>query len=197
MTTRRVIAVALLLAGMVVAVDVAFSLYSDFRPARWTREHPLSHPLPVHGVMGGRILLEDGRVLSPAGVTIRGDVDELTVDRVLSTLCRQGIEIVRDLGDGRAIMNVEPKFHNWCGTSRRHGFAGAYFQGPLSEYLVYLGCAVAHIDEPGLTEQERSRLRGFVDFFQDSNEVHEPWNDEAFRFDGTPRMFLILDEFLP
>lgn len=61
---------------------------------------------------------------------------ELTVDRVLSTLCRQGVEIVRDLGDGLAIMSVEPKFHNSCGTSRRHGFAGAYFQGLLSEYGV-------------------------------------------------------------
>lgn len=136
-------------------------------------------------------------MLRPAGVAIRGDVDELTVDLVLRILCLQGVEVVRELGDGRAIMNVEPKFHNWCGTSRRHGFAGAYFQGPLSEYLVYLGCAVTHIDEPGLTGPERSRLVAFANFFADSSRVPDPWNDEAFRFDGTPRMFLTLDEFLP
>lgn len=160
---------------------------------RWDREHPLTNPDVVVGVEGGRLTLADGRVLEPAGVARTEEVDPATYDAFLRAVTAQGIEVVRDLGDGRAMMRAEPKFWNWCGTCRRRGgnWAGSYFNVSLSEYLCYAGYAVPVEDQQGLTPRERWRLAAAEEFYVQPEPLG--FRDDAIVYDSGARNFFDWD----
>lgn len=131
----------------------------------WTRESPLVNATLVASVHEGYLTLADGRRLRPAGVTRHAAVSSQEFDLALRAICNQGVIVVRDLGDGRAMLVGEAKFYNWCGTTSHHGFrtvhwAGTYLQCPVSELLIHAGYADSAPDEPGLTPREKWRLEG-------------------------------------
>ncbi|CAN5686448.1 hypothetical protein BH11PLA1_BH11PLA1_02330 [soil metagenome] len=135
----------------------------------WRREHPLLAPLTVQRVEDGVLTLADGRRFRPAGIVKTESVTVQEFDTALRVACAQGVEIVRDCGDGRAFLRVEPRFYNWCGTRGYEGrpwahFAGEYDPAPLSEFLVYCGYATTDLSQPDLTARERWRLEGAIRF---------------------------------
>lgn len=152
--------------AIAIAVVVTFLVLASngaFVREEWTRENPLVHSIPVVRIQGGAIELSDGRTFRPAGVARLDSASSAEYDHALGVMGAQGVVIVRDLGDGRAFLLVEPKFYNWCGTrSMFHHWAGGYFQCGLSELLVHAGYARVEEMESGISPQERWRLESVV-----------------------------------
>jgi hypothetical protein len=160
---RLVIALVALVAA--VAGFVVLAEIGAFNTEVWVRESPLIGAIKVTGVQDGVISLADGRALTPAGVVPCNGVSVEQYDEALRVMVAQGVVVMRDLGDGRAFLLVEPKFYNWCGTRGYEGnpwahWAGIYLPAPLCELLVQTGYAQYDPDEPGLTARERWRLEG-------------------------------------
>lgn len=131
----------------------------------WTREQPLLAPIGATSVRDGAVVLADGRVLCPAGVRRVDGVSVEDYDLALRVIVAQGVVVVRDLGDGTAILRAEPRFYNPCGTRRMDGnplkrWGGSYIQCPESELLLQTGYATPALDHAGLSAKERWRLEG-------------------------------------
>ena len=115
---------------------------------RWVRDNPMKNAIGVVAVRNGAVTLADGRIFRPAGVSRAEAISTEEYDRALRVIVRQGVVVIRDLGDGRAFLRTEPKFYNWCGTSGTFThWAGSYIQCPLSELLIYAGYARAEVDD--------------------------------------------------
>lgn len=131
----------------------------------WTREHPLTAPIKVVAVNDGVITLADGRSVRPAGVRRRDDVTPDQYDAALRVMLAQGVEVTRDLHDGRAMLLCEPRFYNWCGTySGWTHWAGGYFRGPLSEMLIVTAYAEHDPTQTGMTPREHWLLEGVASY---------------------------------
>jgi hypothetical protein len=185
-------------AALVVAVIVL--ILSTTNTRRWTRERPLQNPLKVVDVTGGVLTLEDGRRFTPAGVQLLNERDGVSVDGFLRTATLQGVEIIRDLGNGSALLLVEPKFYNWCGTSTT--WAGSYLRCHLSCLLIHYRLAV-HRETPLLTPRERWLLNGLE---QGREYLGEPYlrlsgDKSSFRYDSSVNVFpepeSLISVFLP
>lgn len=111
-------------------------------------------------------MLADGRRFAPAGVKRKASVSQSDFDTALRIACAQGVEVTRDLGDGRAFLLADPKFWNWCGTHDgwRH-WAGGTVSCPLSEFLVLAGYAEFDDRQEGLTDRERCRFVMLLDMW--------------------------------
>ncbi|MEZ6233794.1 MAG: hypothetical protein R3B68_06355 [Phycisphaerales bacterium] len=188
--------------GVAILVLVAAGLVWLFRgslaPEWWDRKHPLAAPLSVDGVADGRITLADGRVFEPAGIRWAPGVDPAARDEFLRVVVARGVEIDRDLGDGRAFLRAEPRFYNWCGTCReqRRNWAGSYAQVPLSEYLVYSGAAEPDTAQAGLTARDRWRLDGVDDLFIIQPIESAQARRDALPFDAWAGMFVDYERLL-
>ncbi len=168
----------------------------------WIREHPLSNPLAIAGVSEGFITLDDGRKFKPAGIRRHDRVNQTDYDRILEAVVAQGVKVVRDLGDHRALLVAEPKFYNWCGTYNSSWlgstrWAGTYHQVPVSELLIAEGVAEPDVGQLGLTALERWRLQGVRNALvmysaPDIAKIH----DSALRYGGWERELSNLDESL-
>lgn len=165
--------IAMGLAGLVAAGGVFFLVLPGLGIVVrevWTRGVPLVAPLVATSVHDGAITLADGRTFRLAGVARREGVPAAEYDGALRAMVAQGVVVVRDLGNGSALLVGEPRFHNWCGTHRgwTH-WAGALIQCPLSELLVLGGWADANPTESGLTSREAWRIEGVVHAFSVSS----------------------------
>lgn len=147
----------------------------------WKREHPLHNPIGVVSVTNGRLLLNDGRTIAPAGVVRIADIEPAVFDAVLRVAARQGVEIVTDLGDGCAFLLVEPKYFNWCGNSNER-WPGSYLRAPLSELLIWAGVAEPRLDQPGLAAVQKWQLEGAVELCHESEPLMFDEPQESFRF---------------
>lgn len=110
--------------------------WSANQPREWQRPAPLIDAVSAFSVENGMVTLADGRSLRPAGV--EPSVSGEQFDDALGIATAQGVVVTKDLGDGSAILMVEPKFYNWCGTGR---MAGRYLPVDLSAVLVERGYA--------------------------------------------------------
>ncbi len=159
----------------------------------WTRPHPLEGAIGVASVADGVIVLVDGRKFRPAGVLTHPDIDPAAYDEALRIACAQGVTLLRDLGDGRAFLQAEPKFYNWCGTRTGYGlnpfgrWAGGYFQAPLSEFLIFAGYAVPVSIDPALSEFEKWRIEGAPLLRAHDEPMRRYEHMGAFAFSGTER----------
>jgi hypothetical protein len=174
----------------VVVVVIGLPVASEFLVFEyWTRETALVAPIKVTRVEAGALTLEDGRVVRPAGIRRRDNVDASEYDRALRTAVAQGIVVKRGLGDGRVFLVAEPKFYNWCGThdAFRH-WAGTYLQLPLSEFLVHSRYAQFEAAEEGLTPRERWRLEGIGHIAKgEEGLLRISTNGASFRYEGSER----------
>ncbi len=139
----------------------------------WRRPNPLHAPIARIYVADGAVHLADGRALCPAGVRRHDNISPEEFDDALRVLTAQGVVVERDLGDGTALMIVEPKFAETCGTcaSRRSGlerWRGDYIQCPLSEALVAFGLAECG-DLTGINPRRERRVRYVANYY-----AHEP-----------------------
>ena len=133
----------------------------------WTREHPLTSPIAVVSVKDGVVTLSDGRSFAPAGVERAQIITPAKYDEALAAATDQGVEVLLDLGSGRAALMCEPKFHNTCGTrgykgDRHAWWAGGTFGCRLSEFLIYSGYATITTGKPELPPREQWRLEATV-----------------------------------
>jgi hypothetical protein len=173
-----------------------------FNTETWTRESPLTSPTAVSSVQDGQLTLADGRTFRPAGMRRPDGISTADYDHALRIATAQGVNVVRDLGDGRAFMLAEPKMYNWCGTRGYGGnpyghWAGGYFRCPLSEFLIQSGWARAQADEPGLTDRERWRIDGAASAFGlREKPLSLSESAHAFRFDTPAAMMKDYDAFL-
>lgn len=167
----------------------ACAWYLTPQQRRWTREHPLVNPLRVAAVSDGALTLADGRVLRPAGVWRAPGVSAADFDQFLTVATAQGVVITRDLGDGRAFFLAEPRFYNWCGTSRT--WAGSYLQCPLSETLIWSRRAEPALDDP-LSAFEKWRLEGTT-HLRAPGPAGLSADLTAIRFDGSCRLLTDLE----
>ncbi len=122
----------------------------------WVRQQPLGNPIEVVSVEGGRLHLADGRVFRVAGIDPRAEVDAALFDRFLRVVTTQGVEVLRDVGDGSAVMLAEPRFHHWCGTCARRS-RGHSVSCPLGALAIMTGYAMEGSGET-LTARERWQL---------------------------------------
>jgi hypothetical protein len=180
----------LALATLVSIGIIAFVL--DRRPGDWIRNKPLAAPLAVSSVSNGSIALANGSVLRPAGIVRSPSVSEEQYDAALRTMTAQGVE-VRDLVSGEAAMlQAEPKFYNWCGTSSRR-WPGSYFQCGVSEAMVYLGYADLDMTTATLKPLDQWRIEG-ARHIRDIEQPRTDINDRisAFSYSGGAK---ILEDF--
>lgn len=153
----------------------------------WTRDNPLIGAVAVTAIKDGAITLADGRCFRPAAVRQRANVSAAEYDAALRAITNQGVVVVRDLGDGSALLLAEPKFYNWCGNSAPH-WAGSYYQCPVTDLLVRTAYADPWLDQPGLTARERCRLEGLGSLFHIEDTPIELSRDgTAFRLEGDER----------
>lgn len=160
----------------------------------WDRENPLANAVAVRSVHDGVLTLVDGRRLQPAGIRWIDSIDSVTIDNFLRIATAQGIVVTRDLGDGRAFMRCEPRFCNWCGTSRT--WAGAYYQFPLSVLSVRCGYATPDLDQPLLDPIEQWRLEGVQHLGIDPEPTRLAEHSTAIRYSGDERLFSDYDDTL-
>ncbi len=187
---QRVLNIAIAAA---VALIVWMTLIRSHRT--WKCENPLANPVAVSAVNGGSITLVDGRSFRPAGVRLVDSVDPSQLDEFLRISTAQGVVLLRDLGDGTAFVQCEPRFYNWCGTSRT--LAGSYFQMRLSELLVWSHYASADIDQPRLSTIERWRLEGVEHLFGGPGEpTRFVKESSAIRYSSGERLISNCDETL-
>jgi hypothetical protein len=156
MRRRRYIAGALVVLGIAIAAAVVSGSGDGAGP--WIRDDPLVDPVRVTIVQAGRITLEDGRSFTLAGIACKQEVPPELFDEALRVAVAQGVRVDRDLGNGAALLTVEPRFYDWCGTCRRRS-AGLYRQAPLSHLLIAAGYADADDAAIGLTDREMRTLR--------------------------------------
>lgn len=186
-------------ASVLVIASVACFMLMDngaFSVPVWKRENPLAHPIAVLSVRDGVLTLADGRAFRPAGVGRRSTVSAKEFDEALRVMAAQGVEVIRDRGDGTAFLLGEPKFDNWCGNSQAR-WAGTFYQAPLSELLVYAEYAYQDIRQPNLTPRERWRLEGVRRVVGMADQPAYIWLDQqALRYDGMATYFETYDETL-
>lgn len=164
----------------------------DRGPGDWIRNKPLATPLAVSSVSDGSITLANGCVLRPAGIVRSPTVSAEEYDAALRTMTAQGVE-VRDLvSDETAMLQAEPKFYNWCGTSSRR-WPGSYFQCGVSEAMVYLGFADLDMTSATLKPLDQWRLEG-ARRIRDTEQTRTDINDRmsAFSYSGSAK---ILEDF--
>lgn len=166
------------------------------REESWRRPNPLMNPIGVVEVRDGMITLEDGRVVQPAGVVPAQGISAESWDLFLRVSTAQGIRVERMLGNDCAMLRVEAKFYNWCGTSRSRGWAGDYVQAGLSELAILCGYADLAPDQSELTEQELWRLRGCVELRLDQEPFRISESSNALRFDSVAFMLRDLDNYI-
>jgi len=166
------------------------------REESWRRPNPLMNPISVVEVHDGMLTLEDGRVLQPAGVVPAQGNPAEAWDQFLRSSTAQGIRVERMLGNDRAMLRVEAKFYNWCGTSRSRGWAGDYVQAGLGELAILCGYADLAPDHDDLTEQELWRLRGCVELRLDQEPIRISESSNALRFDSVAFMLRDLDNYI-
>jgi len=130
----------------------------ESRP-RWKRDHPLQGATQVERVENGVITLAGGEHIRPAGIREAPGLGPGEFDIFLRVATAQGVVIERQVDDSSALLQVEPRFWNWCGTSQRSkNWAGSYLQSPLSELAIICGVADPDLAQPGLSDQESERL---------------------------------------
>ncbi|MEZ6241477.1 MAG: hypothetical protein R3B57_00385 [Phycisphaerales bacterium] len=147
-----------------IGVLVVAKVYNASRQPTWKRETPLIDPLRVVSVSDGVLQLEDGRKLRPAGIEPAEAVTQEEFDRFLKIATAQGVVVDRVVSDDRALLTVEPRFWNWCGTSQRDlHWAGSYIRAPLSELAILCAYAIPDLELAGLTGRDVWRLQGCFD----------------------------------
>ncbi len=190
---HRILGLALIAVPLAAFLVPAF--LSPFRTDVWARENPLQNAIMVSSVHDGVVTLTDGRALRPAGINRSPGASPGAFDEALRILTAQGVTITRDFGDGRAFLQAEPKFYNWCGTCATQGrwwtrWAGSYFQVPVSEMLIKDAYARPSLDEPGLTFREQWRLEGVEHVFSlDEEPARLSIDLQAFRYDSSAAWF--------
>jgi hypothetical protein len=168
------------------------------REESWRRPNPLMNPISVVEVRDGMITLEDGRVMQPAGVVPAQGISAESWDRFLRVSTAHGVEVERVLDEDRALLRVEAKFYNWCGTCRSRGgnWAGDYVQAGLGELAILCGYADLAPDQSELTEQELWRLRGCVELRPDQEPFRISESSNALRFDSVAFMLRDIDNYI-
>jgi hypothetical protein len=159
----------------------------------WRRHDPLASPIRAT-VKDGALNLEDGRTMIPAGIAFKPEIPPEERDCFLTAAIAQGVDVIRDLGDGRAFLRVEPRFCNWCGTSRT--WAGSYVQAPLSELLIACGYADPDATQTGITPDESWRLAGTAELFDPIEPRGFNADATAPRYDADVHWFAELDVFI-
>lgn len=163
----------ILLVGALVVSIVAVAAYFTLEFSGvldrdvWTREHPLTSPIAVVSVKDGVVTLSDGRSFAPAGVERAQTITPAKYDEALAAATDQGVEVLFDLGNGRAALLCEPKFYNTCGTrgykgDRHAWWAGGTYGCRLSEFLTCSGYAIIAGSKSELPPREQWRLEATV-----------------------------------
>ncbi|MCC6228765.1 MAG: hypothetical protein IT432_06010 [Phycisphaerales bacterium] len=167
----------------------------------WTREHPLTSPIAVVSVKDGVVTLSDGRSFAPAGVERAQIITPAKYDEALAAATDQGVEVLLDLGNGRAVLMCEPRFRNTCGTrgykgDRHAWWAGGTYGCRLSELLICSGYAIITTDKSELPPREQWHLEATVATFpsppQSGWEFRRLTKGRAFSF--TPEILYLGDE---
>lgn len=192
-------AIAVLLLLGLVSLPALEHLFGD---EVWTREQPLVDPIGVTEVRSGELVLNDGRVVRPAGVRRADSISPEEYDFALRVVAAQGVVIRGDLGDGRAMLTAEPRFYNWCGTRGYRGnpfahWAGSFIQCPVSEFMIHAGYAEADTEQPGLSVREQWRLEGAGEIARSFDlPLSARGETMAFRYEGSERMFTDYETWL-
>ena len=168
------------------------------REETWRRPNPLMNPIGVVEVRHGMITLEDGRVMQPAGVVPAQGISAESWDRFLRVSTAHGVRVERVLDEDRALLRVEAKFYNWCGTCRSQGgnWAGDYVQAGLGELAILCGYADLAPDQDDLTEQELWRLRGCVELRLGQEPTRISESSNALRFDSVVYVLRDLENYI-
>lgn len=172
-------------AALLLALGVTLSYVSGTPSFNvWNRPSPLVGAVPVVSVHDGVMVLADGRAFTPDGVRRANGLAPEQFDLVLRVAGAQGVVVERDLGDGRAMVTVEPRFYNGCGShSGWTRWAGSYVRHTLSQFLVLMGYAAFDPSQAGLTPMERWRLEGAAHIAGRPADL--PWAPgAAFHFSG-------------
>jgi hypothetical protein len=104
------------------------------------REDPLRSPIRVVDVDGTGLLLEDGRRVTLAGISIVDDPrGEQAALELMRAACEQGINIVHTFEGEACIVRCEPRIYHWCGNDP---VAAHFEQMNLNDMLLALGLAV-------------------------------------------------------
>ena len=185
---KRGLWIAVLLAGLLMSFLVCGEQGIFVREV-WTRERPMVGAIDIRSVRDGLMTLADGRVVRPAGVQRGVNISRQDYDLAIQVATAQGVVVTRDLQNGSALVEVEPKFFNSCGTtfSWWTHWAGEYIQLPLSELLIHTGYAT-QIEDSALTLKEVWRLNGVekvTGISQPPTKISTRLS--AFRFDGSAR----------
>ncbi|MBL8760273.1 MAG: hypothetical protein JNL50_03140 [Phycisphaerae bacterium] len=169
----------------------------------WQRINTLAAPIGVIKVQDGKVTLTDNRVFAPAGIVPAPGITPDQFDQALRVATMQGVEVTRDLGDGRAIMRAEPKFYNWCGTCGERRTRGFYWRGDsvgcdLAQVLILTHYARFDPATTLLKPIERWRLDAMTHVFESELQagpcfISEP--SKAFRYLGSER-YMGDDQFL-
>jgi hypothetical protein len=163
------------------------------REGTWKRPNPLHDPVQVTDVRSGELHIENDRIVRPAGIS--PSVPNGVWDKFLSIATAQGIVIDRHLEDGTAVIQVEAKFYNWCGTSSRR-WAGTYVSCDLSVLAVRCGYAEPLNEQVGLDDLEAWRIDGARALRFDDEPVVINEHLNAFRFNSLVYEFQDLDQYI-
>ena len=168
------------------------------REESWRRPNPLMNPIGVIEVRDGMITLEDGRVMQPAGVVPAQGISAEAWDQFLRVSTAHGVEVERVPDEDRALLRVEAKFYNWCGTCRSRGgnWAGDYVQAGLGELAILCGYADLAPDLDELTERELRRLRGCVELRLGQEPIRISGSSNAFRFGSVVYVLRDLENYI-
>lgn len=172
---------------------LAVGFFLQAQKAEWKREMPLVDPVGVQAISEDVLILEDGRRVRPIGVKPR--VDAETWEAFLSVSTAQGILVDKTFEDGFALMRVEPRFYNWCGTCNRR-WAGTYVSCDLSVLAVRCGYAEPLNEQVGLDDLEVWRIDGARALRFDDEPVVINEHLNAFRFDSLVYEFQDLDQYI-
>jgi hypothetical protein len=121
-----------------------------------SRPNPLANPIRIVGISSAGLELADGRTLRPAAVALPEDPEAHSAAlEFIHIAVAQGVEVIRELEDGSALLLCEPRFYNWCGTCRTRAW---YLRSGLSELLIRAGHASPVLPWPGLDPAEAQRI---------------------------------------
>ena len=132
-------ALAVLICAPFIWYVLSLFMTDAWRP-RIVRKDPLPSPIRVVDVDRTGLLLEDGRRVTLAGISVvddpRGEQAALELMRVA---CEQGINIVHTVEGEACIVRCEPRIYHWCGNDP---VAAHFEQMNLNDMLLARGLAV-------------------------------------------------------
>lgn len=151
----------------------------------WDRPSPLSNPIQVINVQAGILTLADGTKVTPIGIKPSGQVSQEIYDNFLRIATAQGVQVIEQTVDGRAIIQAEPKFYNWCGNCRgSRNWAGTYVTCDLSALAIRCNYAEPDTTQTGLSLRLQWLLDGILSLRYDDEPVRINPSLNALRYDS-------------